>query len=399
MMNLRYFYPLIILFFFGITTLSCTQDEQTPEKKFATEIRAPAYPLVTVDPYMSAWSHTDTLYNDPVRHWTNEIHGLVGAIRVDDEVYRFLGKEEKPWVTLVPMAKEHAWEGKYMLEEPYNNWVQTEYDDSNWKTGKGAFGTADMPALSTPWETEDIWVRRDFTLPELDDRDVYLRYSHDDIFELYLNGEKLVETGYEWRNDVVLKVDRHLLNENGKNVIAAHCHNRTGGGYVDFGLYQIDDSKLFFDQTAVQNSVKLSATQSHYNFTCGPVDLNLEFVSPLLPNNLDLLSRPVNYINYSVSSNDGNEHDVQVYFDATPQWAVDQEAQEVEITSGKAGDVNYLKSGTTGQPVLEKKGDDVRIDWGYFYLAARDDERKSSAICGSPAGRKNFMEQGKTVTG
>lgn len=399
MMNLRYCFHLILLLFFSMATLSCTQDDQNADKTFATEIRAPAYPLITVDPYMSVWSHTDTLYNDPVRHWTGEIHGLVGAVRVDGEVYRFLGKEEKPWVTLVPMAKEKAWEGKYLLEEPMNDWVQTGFNDDAWKTGKGAFGTSDMPALSTPWETEDIWVRRTFSLPELDDRDVYLRYSHDDIFELYINGEKLVETGYEWRNDVVLKIDLELLNKDGNNVIAAHCHNRTGGGYVDFGLYQIDDSKLFFDQTAVQNNVKLSATQSHYNFTCGPVDIDLQFVSPLIPGDLNLLSRPVNYINYKVSSNDGNDHDVQVYFDATPQWAVDHEAQEVEIISGQAGDVNYLRTGTTEQPVLEKKGDDVRIDWGYFYLAAGQDEQLSSAIYESAAGRKNFAEQGLAGAG
>ena len=55
----------------------------------ATELRAPAYPLVTIDPYTSAWSKTDTLYNDEVKHWTGKPNTLIGAIRVDDEVYRF----------------------------------------------------------------------------------------------------------------------------------------------------------------------------------------------------------------------------------------------------------------------------------------------------------------------
>ena len=36
----------------------------------ASELRAPAYPLVTIDPYTSAWSMTDNLYDGPVRHWT-----------------------------------------------------------------------------------------------------------------------------------------------------------------------------------------------------------------------------------------------------------------------------------------------------------------------------------------
>ena len=35
-----------------------------------SNLRVPAYPLVTIDPYISAWSHTDKLYEDEVRHWT-----------------------------------------------------------------------------------------------------------------------------------------------------------------------------------------------------------------------------------------------------------------------------------------------------------------------------------------
>jgi hypothetical protein len=395
----RTFYFLLTMLISGSVFSSCFNKGKSVTAPGTSNLRAPAYPLITVDPYMSAWSHTDFLFDDQVRHWTGEIHGLVGAIRVDGQVYRFLGKEEKPWEILVPMAKEEAWEGKYLLQEPHKGWEQADFEDQNWKSGKGAFGTPEMPSLSTNWETKDIWVRREFSLPSLNDRDVYLRYSHDDIFELYVNGHKLVETGYVWRNDVVLKVDAQVLNENGNNVIAAHCHNRTGGGYVDFGLYQINESNIFFNQTAVQDSVKLSATQSHYSFTCGPVNLDVQFVSPLLPNDLDLLSRPVNYVNYSVRSNDGQEHDVQVYFDATPQWAVNHQVQEVEISSGQADGVRYLKTGTTGQPVLEKKGDDLRIDWGYFYLAGGADEQVSAAIYDSPVGRGRFVENGVADAG
>lgn len=35
---------------------------------------------------------------------------------------------------------------------------------------------------------------------------IYLKYSHDDVFELYLNGEKLVATDYSWNNDVLLEL-------------------------------------------------------------------------------------------------------------------------------------------------------------------------------------------------
>ncbi len=62
----------------------------------------------------------------------------------------------------------------------------------------------------------------------------------------------------------------------------------------------------------------------YYTFTCGPVDLKLTFTAPMFMDNLDLLSRPVNYISYEVASNDGKKHQVELYFEASPQWAIDQ---------------------------------------------------------------------------
>ena len=56
------------------------------------ELRAPAYPLVTIDPFTCAWSAADNLYDAPVTHWTGAEHHLLGAVTVDGESYRFLGQ-------------------------------------------------------------------------------------------------------------------------------------------------------------------------------------------------------------------------------------------------------------------------------------------------------------------
>ena len=34
-----------------------------------SELRAPAYPLITIDPYTSAWSFENNLYDGSIKHW------------------------------------------------------------------------------------------------------------------------------------------------------------------------------------------------------------------------------------------------------------------------------------------------------------------------------------------
>ncbi|WP_319480176.1 glutaminase domain-containing protein [uncultured Draconibacterium sp.] len=392
-----------ILTVFTIAALlgACSsQSEVTQNEEAGAEFRAPAYPLITIDPYTSAWSMSDNLFDTPVKHWTGRNHSLIGAIRVDGKTYRFLGKEEIPLEPVVANAKFEAWDGKYVTKKPASGWEKPEFNATSWKSGKAAFGTPNMSETATPWETEHIWVRRQFTMPEVsDESDLFLVYSHDDDFELYLNGKEIVNTGNRAKSNVVLKLDRNLLNIGGENTIAAHCWDRGGLAYVDFGIFKESEIKPVFAQTAVQNSVKITATQTKYDFTCGPVDLRVEFVSPLLMDDLDLLSRPVNYINYEAVSTDGKSHYVEVYFEATPEWAVNELNQEVEVTSGKTGNVSFLKTGTTEQPVLAKKGDNIRIDWGYFYLASPEAENKTLAIGDFASMKMAFIESGKVNVG
>ena len=67
--------------------------EAAQHDAIASALRAPAYPLVTIDPYTSAWSMTDNLYDGPVKHWTGKDFPLIGVLKVDGIPYRFMGTE------------------------------------------------------------------------------------------------------------------------------------------------------------------------------------------------------------------------------------------------------------------------------------------------------------------
>ena len=381
-----------------LSAFSCTAKKNAPTGK-TRNLRAPAYPLITIDPYASAWSTSDQLFDTPVKHWTGRNFSLLGALRVDGQVYRFLGKEELPLQPVFPDAKYGAWAGKYSFKKPANGWEKPDFNDSDWESGNAAFGSPNFKQTNTTWDTKEIWIRRTFETPVAENSNLFLVYSHDNDFVVYLNGTEILKTSERAENDMIFKLDKKLLNPDGKNVIAAYCFDRGGWAYVDFGIFKGNDLKKIFVQTAVQNKVALSATQTSYSFTCGPVDLNLQFVSPLLPDDLDLLSRPVNYINYEVASNDGKKHEVQIYFEATPEWAVNELNQEVEVSTGTTWNIRFAKAGTTEQPILQKKGDNVRIDWGYFYLASEEAKNKSVVIGDFSEAKNSFIEEGKLIPG
>lgn len=390
----------VSLWIFFLSTLlgySCSEGAgyriNVPEAK--NELRAPAYPLVTIDPYISAWSFSDKLAESPVLHWTGTQHSLIGAVRVDGKTYRFMGTESLPMDVVLPMAVQEKWNASYTETKPAKNWMDLSFKESSWKTGKAAFGTKDQPDLSTLWESKDIWVRRSFTLEEdLVDATVFLEYSHDDIFELYINGIEVISTGYVWRYNVLQELPKEVVAtlKKGENIIAAHCHNRIGGGYVDFGLKKKKDMNSGFDAVAEQKSVIVRPLQTFYTFTCGGIDLDLVFTAPLFMDDLDKMSAPVNYISYQVNANDGKEHDVQIYFETTPEWAVNKVGQLVDFDRFEKNGITYLKTGTKEQPILKRKGDDVRIDWGYLYLAGANGE---SMVLGDYfETKKEFKENG-----
>lgn len=119
---------------------------------------------------------------------------------------------------------------------------------------------------------------------------------------------------------------------------------------------------------ATQLSVDVTATQTHYQFSCGPVLLELNFLSPMIASDLDLVSRPLTYIDITVQSMDGKSHLTEIDFSVSIDLSKNEKTQRVKIETGKKENIQYLKAGVVDQKILGKQGDDVRIDWGHLYL-------------------------------
>lgn len=379
--------------------ISCGSSGTASHEVISNELRAPAYPLVTIDPYTSAWSASDMLYDSSVQHWTGYSFPFIGVLKVDGVPYRFMGTEELEMKPIVPTSQQADWTGRYTFDKPAGNWTAENFDDSSWKTDRGAFGTMENePTAKTQWGTRNIWVRRTVDITEdLGDKPVYLEFSNDDDAIFYINGTEVYSTGSTCNKNKVVKLsdEARAALKDGSNVIAAECVNPVGNGLLDFGLIVPKESHTLFEQTAQQTSVDVQATQTHYTFTCGDVDLALTFSAPMFMDDYELLSRPVNYVTYTVNSNDGKAHDVEIYFEASPRWALDQPYQASTSSAYAQDGLVFLKSGSQEQAILAKKGDHTRIDWGNFYMAAPEAATASYGVGSSNELRTNFVNGGK----
>lgn len=345
-----------------------------------THLRLPSVPLITSDPYFSFWSPYDHLNDGPTTYWysNNGDHrkSMDGILRVDGKSYRFMGDKEQEYLlsSIMPMADEGGWKGIVTYEHQSTwAWTQPDFDDSGWQEQEGAFGTRDYPNIHTEWSKDgtEIYCRRTVNLTADDlKKDLYIVYSHDDTFELYINGHKVVDTGYSWEQNVTLHLTELMKGylKEGSNVIAAHCSDRVGGNQLDFGLYA-NSMKYANVQKAQQTSINVLATNTYYTFKCGPVNLDVVFTAPFIYDDLEKLSTPINYISYRVKANDAQQHDVQLYLGFNPNICVANRNTQIwaRSTSSSAEGFKYLSVGNPSGKMHETGSFDP-IDWGKFYV-------------------------------
>ena len=129
-----------------------------------------------------------------------------------------------------------------------------------------------------------------------------------------------------------------------------------------------------------QTAVAVEATHTVYSFAGAGITLELSFFTPAFPQDLTLLSRPVTYLTWTARSSDGAQHTVDALLDVNPEIAVNQGTDAVTWGRSETGALDVLNVGSRDQRVLDKKGDNLRIDWGYFHLALPHAEHGSTAL-------------------
>ncbi len=146
--------------------------------------------------------------------------------------------------TVVPTAQSATLHWRYTLAKPAADWFQPGFDDAQWQTAPGGFGTEGTPGavVRTKWNTADIWTRLAFELPAGATDNLSLLLHHDEDAEIYLNGVLAVKaknyaTDYEPAE--IAPAALAALKPGGQNVIAIHCRQTKGGQYIDAGLIRL----------------------------------------------------------------------------------------------------------------------------------------------------------------
>ena len=149
-----------------------------------------------------------------------------------------------PKVTvIVPAADTQPATWKYTIGKPPAGWMEPDFDDSSWKQGISGFGTEGTPGavVGTTWQTDDIWLRREVDLPPQKYNDLEGWLHHDEDAEVYFNGVLAIKTGGFITGYDAFPLTRQgrAALKPGKNLIAIHCHQTSGGQYVDFGFVDV----------------------------------------------------------------------------------------------------------------------------------------------------------------
>ncbi len=139
-----------------------------------------------------------------------------------------------------------------------------------------------------------------------------------------------------------------------------------------------------------QTSLEVTPTRSTYTFEAGGVTLTVAFFTPAFPHDLDLLSRPVTYLSFAARGE--GEHEVTLLVDVNPVIAVNAPDEAVTWSRMRAQGMTVLNTGSRDQRVLNRPGDDLRIDWGYFHLAVPDGEDAQLAL--SSDALRSFVANG-----
>lgn len=170
----------------------------------------------------------------------------------------------------------------------------------------------------------------------------------------------------------------------------------TGGVNAAQGLARIDGKPFRWmgggsTPALEQKNVRVTPTRSIFTFEGSGVELEIEFLSPLIADKIELVARPLSYITATVRSLDGKPHRIDVYVDFTGEWVVNHSSKAIQINRHKVSGLEALTIRAAKAEPLNASGDQVMIDWATLGLAAPDAQ---SAISNHNTSRDGFIKSG-----
>ncbi len=181
------------------------------------------------------------------------------------------------------------------------------------------------------------------------------------------------------------------------NLTDDHTRHWTGKRHSMFGALFVDGTPYRFmgvtepfpqyytdGEALEQTDLEVTPTSTVYTFSHPACTLKLTFLSPLLVDRLEVMSRPVSYIYYEIQPKEEG-HSFEVYLDVSADLCGDEQGQNF-VCKEQPG---HISMGAEEQKVLNRCGDDVRIDWGYLHLV------HPNAKPGILGGRRNIFKKRK----
>jgi hemolysin-activating ACP:hemolysin acyltransferase len=129
--------------------------------------------------------------------------------------------------------------------------------------------------------------------------------------------------------------------------------------------------------------LQFTATQSTFVLTAGPIDLTVNFLSPvevirtilwmrlasdqyLQPHDLVQQSIPFSYMTVTYVSNDGASHSVQVYSDISAEWASGDRSLTVNWNTTVGNNI-YHQVQLANPSVLSEKSDQTQCEYHHHF--------------------------------
>ena len=124
-------------------------------------------------------------------------------------------------------------------------------------------------------------------------------------------------------------------------------------------------------RAAQVTGVRVTPTRTIFTEEATGVEVTFTFWTPALPEDLDVLSTPITFVDFTCRAIDGKAHEVKLDLMAPSSLCYDGGNQpELHADTFAVGDMNVYVIGQVNQKVLCHSADHITIDWGYLYVTS-----------------------------